>query len=245
MGWLTLPYMSSMGDGLDGGVDEGGVVEIGGFAGGFVGDGEEAGGERLLPLEGEGGHVADDEVELLLGGAAGEGHGVEAGAADGAVGEQAVDGDVAFAPALREAFVFEDGNHEAVVAGALDVNVANGGGDSSGGGERAGGAEGLLREFLKSGADGDVFHGRGGKIHANVGPALVTVDALRDAFNVESGFGEGVGEFLARGVEILRVLEDGIDGVGRFESDGELMAEAGNVSGGIERSQRSDHRDGS
>ncbi len=229
---------------MDGGVGEVGVVEVGGFAGGFVGDGEEAGGEGLFPFEGKGGHVADDEVELLLGGVAGERHGVEAGAADGAVGEEAVDGDVAFAPALCEAVVFEDRNHEAVVTRALHVNVADGGGDGGGCGKRAGGAEGLLREFFEGGADGDVFHGRRGKIHADVGPAHVAIDALRDAFDVEGGFGECVGEFLAGGVEVLGILEDGVNGVGGFERDGELVAEAGDVGGGEKWSERLDHGNG-
>src|ERR1700733_4695460 len=153
-----------------------------------------AGGERLFPLEGERSHVADDEVELLLGGVAGEWDGVEAGAADGAVAEEAIDGDIAFAPTLGEALVFEDRNHEAVVAGALHVDVANGGGDSGGRGGRAGGAERLLRAIFESGTDGDVFRGRGRKIDADVGPAGVAVDALRKRFDVERGFAECVGE---------------------------------------------------
>ncbi len=103
------------------------VVELRDVTGCFARYGQEAGGQRLVPLEGEGGHVADDQVELLLGDVAGERHGIEAGAADGAVAEKGVDGDVAFAPALGEAGVFEDGEHEAVVADALDVNVADGG----------------------------------------------------------------------------------------------------------------------
>ena len=88
------------------------------------------------------------------------------------------------------------------------------------------------------------FIGCGRKIHADVGPAHVAIDTLRDAFDVEGGFGEGVGELLARGVEVLRVLEYGEDGVGGLERDGELVAEAGDVGGGIERSQRADHGGG-
>ena len=153
---------------MDGGVGQVGVVEVGGFADGFVGDGEKAGRERLLPFEGERGHVADDEIELLFGDIAGQGHGVEAGAADGAVAEKSVDGDVAFAPALGEAVVFEDRNHEAVVAGALDVDVADGGGNGGGGGERAGRAERLLGEFFESGADGDGFRGRRSRRNAEL-----------------------------------------------------------------------------
>src|ERR1700753_3548379 len=104
--------------------------------------------EGLFPFEGERGHVADDEVELLFGDVAGEWDGVEAGAADGALAEEGVDGDVAFAPALGKAIVFEDGDHEAVVAGALDVDVADGGGESGGGGEGGGGGGGGVGGFF-------------------------------------------------------------------------------------------------
>ena len=87
------------------------------------------------------------------------------------------------------------------------------------------------------------FDGRGREVHADVGPAGVAVDALRKGFDVEGGFGERVGEFLARGVEVLRILEDGGDGVGGFERDGELVAEAGDIGGGEKWSERRDHRD--
>ncbi len=47
--------------------------------------------------------------------------------------------------------------------------------------------------------------------------------------------------FWRRGVEVLRVLEDGVDGVGGLERDGELVAEAGAIRGGEKWSERRDH----
>src|ERR1700693_214696 len=81
------------GERLQGGVDQVRVVELGGVAGIFARYGQEAGGEGLVPFYGEAGHVSDDELELLLADIAGERDGVEAGAADGAVAEQSVEGD--------------------------------------------------------------------------------------------------------------------------------------------------------
>ena len=101
---------------MDGGVEEEWVVEVGAVAGLFAGDGLEAGGERLVPLDGERGYVGEDAVQLVGGDVAGERDGVEAGAADGGVGEEAVDVVGGLGPALREEFVFHDGDHEAGVA---------------------------------------------------------------------------------------------------------------------------------
>ena len=74
---------------MDYGVDEERVVELGGVAGDFSFHGQEAGGERFVPFDGEGGDVGEDESELIGGDVAGKWNGVEAGAADGGVRKQA------------------------------------------------------------------------------------------------------------------------------------------------------------
>ena len=56
---------------MDGGVEEEGVVEVGAVAGLFSGDGLEAGGEGLVPLDGKRGYVGEDAVELVEGDVAG------------------------------------------------------------------------------------------------------------------------------------------------------------------------------
>src|SRR5215469_5213045 len=50
-------------EGLDGGVEEGGIGESRAVAGMLAGDGKKARGKRLVPFDGEGGDVADDAGE--------------------------------------------------------------------------------------------------------------------------------------------------------------------------------------
>jgi len=59
-------------EGLDYGVDEERVVELGGVAGDFSFYGQEAGGERLFPFDGERGDVGENETELSGGDVAGK-----------------------------------------------------------------------------------------------------------------------------------------------------------------------------
>ena len=54
---------SMRGEGLDGGVEEGGIGESRTVAGMLAGDGKKARGKRLVPFDGEGGDVADDAGE--------------------------------------------------------------------------------------------------------------------------------------------------------------------------------------
>jgi len=110
-----------------------------------------------VPFDGKGGDVGENKSELIGGDVARKRNGVEAGAADCGVGEQAFEGDAALAPAFGEARVFEDGKHEAVVAGLLDGDGFDGGGDGGRGGERSGGTKRLCDEILDSGTDGNVF----------------------------------------------------------------------------------------
>src|SRR5260370_3916253 len=119
---------------MDGGVEEEGVVVVGAVAGLFAGDGLEARGEGFVPLDGERGYVGEDAVELVEGDVAGERDGVEAGSADGGVGEEVVDVVGGLGPALGEVLVFHDRNHEAGVADLFDGHGFDGGGDDAGGG---------------------------------------------------------------------------------------------------------------
>ena len=56
---------------MDDGVEEEWIVEVGAVAGFFPGDGLEARGERLVPLDREGGYVGEDAVHLVEGDVAG------------------------------------------------------------------------------------------------------------------------------------------------------------------------------
>ena len=86
--------------GLNNGVDKERILELGNVAGTFSFDGQKAGGERFVPLDGESSHVAKNKVKLLDGDIAGKRHGVEAGAANCGVGKQTFNGDTTLAPAL-------------------------------------------------------------------------------------------------------------------------------------------------
>ena len=99
-------------------VDQERIGKLGHFAGVLVLNGEQAGGERLVPFDGKRGDVADDAGELFDGGVAGKRNGVEAGGADGGVAEELVEGEAALVPALGESRVFEDRKHHAGVTGA-------------------------------------------------------------------------------------------------------------------------------
>src|SRR5260370_23947864 len=79
-------------EGLEGGVDQVRIVELGFVAGIFAANGQEARGERLVPLDREGGHVSGGELQLLVGDVAGGRAGVEAGAGKGAGTQQRVEG---------------------------------------------------------------------------------------------------------------------------------------------------------
>src|SRR5437660_193781 len=72
----------------DDGVGHAIVAEFGAVAGAFAGGGEEASGERLAPLVGERGDVAEGAGEGGFGDVAAQGNGVESTGADGGVGEQ-------------------------------------------------------------------------------------------------------------------------------------------------------------
>ena len=135
---------------LNYGVDEEGIVELGGVARPFPLYRKQARGKRLVPLEGERGDVTQNHVELFDGDIAGERNGIEAGSANGGIGEQAFERDTAFAPALRKARIFQNRQHQAVVAGLLHLNVFDGGGNGCRSGKSSAGTEGLVVLVLRS-----------------------------------------------------------------------------------------------
>src|SRR5437773_302450 len=221
-------------------VDEERAVKLGGFAPTLSGDGQEARGERLVPFDREAGHVRDDQGELIGSGVARQWDGVQPGAAHGGVGEQRVHGNASLGPALREARVFEDRQHQPGVAGLLHFHILYGGGDGGCCGQRAAHAEGLLGQVFDGHADRGVFcrRGRGGKIDAHVGPAALRVHAPGVVLDVEGHGRERIGEALAGRGEVRRVLERGGHDGGRLQRNGELVAETGVVGGGKKRRQR-------
>src|SRR5258708_25080593 len=125
---------------MEGGVEEGWVIEFGAVAGLFSGNGLEARGEGFVPLEGERGYVGEDAVELVEGDVAGQRDGVEAGSADGGVGAETVDGVGGLGPALGGGLVFHDRDHEAGEADLFDGHCFRGGAVGTRGGEGGAGA---------------------------------------------------------------------------------------------------------
>src|SRR5579871_2895681 len=180
---------------------------------------------RLLPFDGEGRNVGENHVELFGGDITGKRNGIEAGATDGGIRKQAGESDAAFAPALGQARIFQDWKHQAVVAGLLDGNVTNSGGDSACGGESSRRAEGLINEVFDCGSDGNVPEWRGRKIHADVGPTGFAVNAKRVTLDFHDLVGEHAGEFCAGIVNVGGAAKRFGDDICGFEADGELMAE--------------------
>src|SRR5258706_6001299 len=99
-------------------VDEIRIRKLGHLAGVFFLNGEQAGGERLVPFDRKGGDVADDAREFFDSGVAGKRNGVEAGGADGGVTEELIEREAALVPALGERRVFEDRKPHAGITGA-------------------------------------------------------------------------------------------------------------------------------
>ena len=138
-----------------------------------------------MPFDGEGGDVGEDETELSGGDVAGKRNGVEAGAADGGVREQTFERDAALAPAFGEAGVFENGKHEAVVAGLFHVDGFDGSGDGGRSRERSGRAKRLCDEIFDGRADGDIFQRGGRKIDSDIGPAGFHINTIGVALDFD------------------------------------------------------------
>src|SRR5260370_27830539 len=183
-------------EGLEGGVDQVRIVELGFVAGILAANGQEAGGERLVPLDRQAGHVSDNQLELLLADVAGERHCVEAGAAYGAVTQQRVEGDAPFAPALRQPGIFQDRQHQAGVAGLLHLDVADGGGERVGGRQGSARAHRLRGQGFQCRANRDVLERGGGKMRGDVGPASGLGDARGLRLHRERFAGAAIGERL-------------------------------------------------
>ena len=138
-----------------------------------------------MPFDGKGGDVGEDERKLSGGDVTGKRNGVEAGAANGGVGEQSFEGDAALAPAFSEAGVFENGEHEAVVAGLFYVDGFDGGGDCGRGGERSGRAKWLCDKIFDGGADRDIFQRGGRKIDSDIGPPGFHINTIGVALDFD------------------------------------------------------------
>src|SRR6516165_7680733 len=138
-------------EGLDGGVEEGRVAEFGAVAWVLASNGEQAGGKRFVPFHGERGDIADDADKGVDGDVAGKRNGVEAGAAHRGVAQEGVERDGAGIPALGEDGVFENGEHDAGIAGTAEANFFQRGCNGGDSGEGSAGAEGLFREAFDGG----------------------------------------------------------------------------------------------
>src|SRR5271167_1495306 len=116
--WTASPYCheglpgSRFGKRLDRCVHEELTVQLCLVPRSFALHGKQARRERLVPLHGQAGHVADDERELLCADITRERHGIKTRAAHRAVAQQGVDGNTPFAPALREPRILEDRQHQ-------------------------------------------------------------------------------------------------------------------------------------
>ena len=97
------------------------------------------------------------------------------------------------APAFSEAGVFENGKHEAVVAGLFHAYGFDGGGDGGRGGERSGRAKGLRDEIFDGGADRDIFQRGGRKIDSDIGPAGFHINAIGVALDFDGFVREHAG----------------------------------------------------
>src|SRR5277367_952154 len=105
------------------------------------------------------GGVYDDEFELTAGNIARQRYGYESRAAGGEIIQQRVNGDVAFAPALREYAVFENGQRQGAESHLLEANVVDGAADDAGGRDSFGRADVVAGKAFERGADGIVFRG--------------------------------------------------------------------------------------
>src|SRR4029077_18164332 len=147
----------------------------------------------------------------------GEGDGVEAGAADGGVGEEVVDVVGRLGPALGEVLVFHDRDHEAGVADLFYGDGFDGGSDDAGCGEGAARSEAGSSEGFDGGPDGDVAEGRGGGIEAHVGPVGGGGDFVAYGVGYFGVDGERGGEVGGGGFGVAFVFGEGVGGlVGAF-----------------------------
>src|SRR5215472_6946352 len=78
-------------------------------------------------LEGD----VDQERAVEVGGVSRQRNGVQAGAADGGIGQQGVHRNASLGPALRKPSVFKDRKHQPVVAGLLHFHVLDSRSDGS------------------------------------------------------------------------------------------------------------------
>src|SRR5208337_2541441 len=159
----------------------------------------------------------------------------EAGAADGGIAQQSIKRNQAVVPALGKARILEDGEHQAGISGFARANVLKCGSDRGNSGERAAGPDGLVRERFDGGANGSVFCRGGGEIEAQVDPALLAVDAAGEFLDIEGLLNEEVEQAAPGRGNIRSILKGRGDGVGRFQTDGELVAGASVIGRGKER----------
>src|SRR5579863_4225960 len=213
-------------------VDQKWVRKLSHLAGVFFLNGEQARGERLVPLDGKRGDVAYDAGKFFDSYVPGKRNSVEAGGADGGVAEKLVERDSALIPALGEQGIFKDGKHHAGIAGAARADFFQRGGDDADGGHGAAGAERLLGNGFDGCADGSAWRGCGRKIDAHVDPALLAVDAQCSVFDVKGGVVEGVHNLALGCGKIRSILRSGGEQAGGGEADGELVAGTGVIRAG-------------
>jgi len=118
-------------------------------------------GGTVKAVEVEAGDIAEDADELVFGDITGKRDRVEARAADRGIGEQGIHCEAAFAPALRDDGIFEDGNHETGITSVSNRDFFQGAGDDRRHCESAARAKRGAVEFFDGAADGDFFERRG------------------------------------------------------------------------------------
>src|SRR3974390_2376927 len=137
--------------------------------------------------------------------------------AEGGLAHQRIYGNEAGVPAIGDGGIFEDRQHQAVVAGFAQADVLNRRGDGGDGCHRARGAQWLLRKTFYRGADGGILRGRGRKIESEVDPAALAIDAERDVLHIGGKLEERIGQTAASGRNVGCVTKSRGDFVGGFE----------------------------
>src|SRR5260370_35952085 len=99
-------------------IDEIRIRKLGHLASVFFLNGEQAGGERLVPFDGKRGDVADDAREFFDSGVAGKRNGIETGGADGGATEELIEREAALVPALEVGRGFEGRKAHGGITGA-------------------------------------------------------------------------------------------------------------------------------
>src|SRR5467141_4879696 len=132
------------------------IVKLRHFAPALAKNGQQPRRKWLAPLERQARHVSDDQRKLLRADVAREWNSVQAGAAYRRITEQRINGNVSFAPPLRQPRIFQDGKHQSGISRLFHFHIFNGGGNRRGGRQRSTHAERQRGQIFDSRTDGNI-----------------------------------------------------------------------------------------